>query len=458
MLNISENSISAFVDTKDFKTFNILSKRKLRYLAVYLMLLFIVGVIAAMFLPWTQNIQSKGYLTTLTPDQKPQAIQSVIAGRLEKWFVQEGNLVEAGDTIVYISEVKSEYFDPQLIDRVNEQVAAKSQSVNSYDSKVKSLEKQYQALTQAQNLKIQQLKNKIQQSRLKIASDSLEIIAIQTNFDIAQKQQKRTQELFDKGLKSLTDLEAKNLKLQETQAKLNIQQNKLLTQRNELLNLQIEISSTESEYQDKLAKSQSDKFSALSNKLDAQATTSKLENQLSNYSQRQKFYYITAPQAGYVTKAIKKGLGEIIKEGTDIVTIMPAQYDLAVESYIKPRDLPLIEIGTQVQLQFDGWPSIAFSGWPNAALGTFDGTVFAIDQFISDNGSYRILVLPDEIEKTWPDLLRVGTGTKTFMLLKDVPIWYEIWRQLNGFPPDFYKKEKEKQQEIKRKAPIKSVK
>jgi hypothetical protein len=24
------------------------------------------------------------------------------------------------------------------------------------------------------------------------------------------------------------------------------------------------------------------------------------------------------------------------------------------------------------------------------------------------------------------------------MLLNDVPVWYEIWRQLNGFPPEYY--------------------
>jgi hypothetical protein len=22
-------------------------------------------------------------------------------------------------------------------------------------------------------------------------------------------------------------------------------------------------------------------------------------------------------------------------------------------------------------------------------------------------------------------------------MLKDVPIWYELWRQFNGFPPDY---------------------
>ena len=83
----------------------------------------------------------------------------------------------------------------------------------------------------------------------------------------------------------------------------------------------------------------------------------------------------------------------------------------------------------------------------------------AIDQFISDNGFYRILISPQEgAEKKWPEELRVGTGANAFLLLKDVPIWYEIWRQLNGFPPDYYQEDGKKEFKIKRKAPLKSVK
>jgi hypothetical protein len=32
----------------------------------------------------------------------------------------------------------------------------------------------------------------------------------------------------------------------------------------------------------------------------------------------------------------------------------------------------------------------------------------------------------------------VGGGAVGFALMSDVPIWYELWRQVNGFPPDLY--------------------
>ena len=41
---------------------------------------------------------------------------------------------------------------------------------------------------------------------------------------------------------------------------------------------------------------------------------------------------------------------------------MPADYDLAVETYVRPIDLPLVHIGERVRVQFDGWPPIVFSG------------------------------------------------------------------------------------------------
>jgi hypothetical protein len=171
---------------------------------------------------------------------------------------------------------------------------------------------------------------------------------------------------------------------------------------------------------------------------DAEAVVTKLQNQYMNYSLRTGMYYITSPQDGYITKAIQSGIGETIKDGTSIISIMPAKYDLAVEMYVKPLDLPLLNKGQHVRIQFDGWPAIVFSGWPNTSYGTYGGQIFAIDNLISENGMYRILVAPDKEDHPWPEALRVGAGTSSIILLKDVPIWYELWRKINGFPPDYY--------------------
>ena len=101
-------------------------------------------------------------------------------------------------------------------------------------------------------------------------------------------------------------------------------------------------------------------------------------------------------------------------------------------------DLPFISTGRKVRIEFDGWPSLQFSGWPNASVGTFGGIVSVIDRVDSKPGSFRILVAPDPDTEAWPEQIRMGSGIKGWVMLNDVPIWFELWRQLNGFPPSIY--------------------
>ncbi len=445
MLNVSKNSIQGKLNEQDFRSFAMVKEHKSARVFFRLLLIFFILFGTTLFLPWTQNIRSKGYVTTLRPDQRPQTIHSVIAGRIENWFVQEGDFVEKGDTILFISEIKDEYFDPQLLSRTQDQIKAKELTVNSYMEKVKSLDEQIDALLKTKQLKIQQAENYVKQAELSIQSDSMELEAAIANCNIARERVKRTTELHQDGLKSLTDLESRKLKFQEAQAKKISAENKLLGSKNKLINTKVELSSIDNQYKNKLSKAESEKYAALSKMYDAEAVVTKMQNQYINYSVRTGFYYITAPQDGYITKTIRSGIGETVKDGEELLSIMPARYDLAVAMYINPMDLPLIRKEHSIRFMFDGWPSIIFSGWPNLSYGTFGGKVVAIDNFISENGKYRILVAPDKSDEKWPEGLRVGSGANGMALLKTVPIWYELWRNLNGFPPDYYTSSEKKE-------------
>ncbi|WP_396158580.1 HlyD family secretion protein [Flavobacterium sp.] len=452
MLNISnKNSIpvsnlekhSAVQQLNNPKHYKILNK---------ILVIFSILCVIVIFLPWTQNISGSGAVTTLKPNQRPQTIQSLISGRIEKWYVNEGDYVEKGDTILFISEIKEDYLDPNLVENTKNQMNAKVDAVGAYEGKVEALGSQMGAINNERNLKSKQAKNKIKQAILKIKSDSMDLEAIKTQIKIANTQFKRAVQLNKEGLKPLTDVEEKRLKLQEIEAKIITQENKLLSSENELINARVEISRINAEYSEKFSKAQSDQYTAQSNKYDTKAQVNKLENQYQNYKIRNGMYYITAPQSGYVNRALKSGLGENIKEGTPIVSIMPAKYDIAVETYVSPNDFPLIQKGEKVRVWFDGWPTIVFSGWPNLSYGTFGGKIVAIENFISENGKYRILIAPDEDDKhKWPKQLSIGSGAQTMALLNEVPIWYEVWRTLNGFPPNYYKTTKEKNKNVSEK-------
>jgi multidrug resistance efflux pump len=438
MLNISPNKLNEKVDLSGYMAAQkVFHRRHYKHFNRFLLSFAIIGLIV-LFLPWTQNIQGEGFLTTLDPQHRPQTIQSPIPGRIEKWYVREGDYVRAGDTILFMSEVKNEYFDPRLIERTGIQIEAKSMSVTSYQEKVRALQNQIEALKNEQQLKLQQARNKLIQANLKVKSDSIDLEAAKTNISIAERQYNRTTQLQEEGLKAVTDVETKKLKLQETQAKLISQENKLLASKNEVINAEVEIGRIQAEYMDKISKAQSEQYTAQSSQFDSEAQVTKLENEYANYERRSEMHYIRAPQNGFINKAMQAGLGETFKEGDELVNIMPSDYDMAVETFVDPIDLPLMHLGEKIRIQFDGWPVIIFSGWPNVSYGTYGGEVVAIETFISPNGKYRILVAPDPQDHPWPEDLRVGSGANTIALLEDVPIWFELWRQLNGFPPNYY--------------------
>jgi multidrug efflux pump subunit AcrA (membrane-fusion protein) len=398
------------------------------------------GLIIILFIPWTQNIKATGNLTTLRQEQRPQQLNTIIGGKIAKWHVKEGDFVKAGDTIMQLSEIKDDYLDPNLLGRTQEQLAAKQLSVDGYKNKVGAAEMQINALGQGKNLKVEQIENKLRQQKMKLQSDSMEMISAQNDFKIFTEQFRRQKNMYDSGLISLTQLEQRNMSYQSANAKNTSASIKFLNAKQELLILQLEMNGAVQDYNEKISKASGDKFQSVAQIAGSQGEISKLQNQYMNYDIRSKMYFITAPQSGQIVNAKKAGIGEILKEGEMLVEIVPDNFQYAVEIFVRPVDLPLLQIGQKVRFMFDGFPAIVFSGWPQASYGTFGGKISAIENTISNNGKFRILVAEDNKEKKWPTQLKMGTGTQAMALINDVPIWYELWRNINGFPPDFYKK------------------
>lgn len=394
----------------------------------------IIGVFA---LPWTQNIEANGRVISMEPNQRPQGVQSVIAGRIEKWYVQEGDWVKAGDTLLFLSEVKVDYFDPELLQNTESQIKSKEGSVSNYMEKVRALDNQIDALLNAREIKREQIITKLEQVKLKIRTDSTDLVAVENNARVAQEQMKRFDQMYQQGIISKTDWESRQVSLQNAQAKVNDQKNKLAISKNELINTYRDYKGVDAEYRDKVSKAESDKYSTMSAMYDAEAQVTKLQNQYNNYDRRTGFYYLLAPQDGFVSRATKSGIGETVKEGEEVVRITPNRFDEAVEIFIDPVNTPLVHEGENVRLIFDGWPAFVISGWSQMSTGLFDGQIIGIDPVIQENGQLRVWVKPNQPD-AWPAQLRQGGGARAFLLLNDVPLGYELWRMLNAFPPDYY--------------------
>jgi multidrug efflux pump subunit AcrA (membrane-fusion protein) len=392
-----------------------------------------------LFLPWTQNIRAKGKVTTLRLEDRPQELNTIIPGRVVKWYVKEGDFVKKGDTILQLGEVKVEYFDPTLLKRTQQQISAKNRSIAAYEGKANTADTQIMALESALKFKLQSLDNKIEQQKMKITSDSADLAAAQIAVNAYKRQIQAAKVMLDSGAISLIEFEKRSVNYQEGVAKVTSVSNKLNQSKQELLNLKIEKNGVRQEYNDKFAKALGDRLASESSVASAEAEVFKLENTLSNYDARQQLYFIVAPQSGQITKAKKAGIGEMLKEGDMVVEVVPTTQNLAVEMFVNPMDLPLINKNQKVRFVFDGFPAIVFSGWPSSSYGTYSGVISAVETSISPNGLFRVMVKEDPEDRKWPEVLKLGGGASGIALLKDVPVWYELWRNINGFPPEYYK-------------------
>lgn len=391
----------------------------------------------AMFLPWQQNIRARGEMTALMPQDRPQKIQCPIDGTIAKWNVAEGQKVDSGQVLLTIAEVKDKYIDPDMILRLEEGIFAKGEAIGAKRDKVEAKERQLTALEDGLKIKLKQFDNKIQQALLKVESDSIAWEASKIDLKNADRQHSANQELYAKGLISLTKLEGVRSKYQQAVSKEVASRTKFEMAINEYQNAILGKNVTRNEMLDKIAKTDSELSTTLSDIADSEGALAKARNELSSMEVRAGMRVIRAPQNGVVVQALSSGIGENVKSGQVLLTLVPEDPHLAAAIYIKTMDVPLIEEGRHVRLRFDGWPSIQFSGWPSVSVGTFGGKVEVVDFVNQPDGTFRVLITQDlhEKDEEWPEELRMGTGVFGWVMLEEVPIWYELWRQINGFPP-----------------------
>jgi len=155
---------------------------------------------------------------------------------------------------------------------------------------------------------------------------------------------------------------------------------------------------------------------------------------------RQSLQVVRAPRDGVILRLAAGDAATFVDVGDIIATFVPDNATRAIELFIDGRDVALVRPGAKVRLQFEGWPVVQFSGWPSVAIGTFGGRVTAIDPSATRTGTFRVLVSEDTDDPNpWPDqdFVRFGSSARGWVLLETVPVGYEIWRQLNNFPPNF---------------------
>lgn len=407
---------------------------------ISLLLLAFAGCVAfaVMVVPWRQFVFAPGEVSVFNPMDRPQPIDAQIKGRLVELSVVEGQMVEKGDAIAILEDRDSKFLDPKRIQRIAEQIAALQEKQSATRQQLSALEGQGQAIDRALGAALPAAEAKARQAGQKTEVLRRQIRLANQDILTARLQRDRVETLFDQGLKSKRDLELAVQKLVEEETKLQKLEGDI-----DVVSTDIEIANLEqaktaadlAEKQQKVAEGIAKARSVIA---ETEEKIKKLEGEASAIQVREELQKIVAPRNGQITKLKNVGPGHMIKEGDTLATLVPPQQSLGVELYVKGLDTPLVEVGRPVRIMFEGFPAVPFVGWPWASVGTFGGTVAVVDPTGAEEGKegFRVWVLPDPNEPEWPPTsrLRIGSKVNGWILLDDVPLYYEIWRQLNAFP------------------------
>lgn len=408
---------------------------------VSLLLLLLAGLVTLgmLVVPWRQTVLAQGQVAVFDPMQRPQPVDAQIKGRLVRLAVVEGQDVKRGQLIAILEDRDSKFLDPQQQLRWREQLRALADKESATVSQISALQGQTAALADATSAALPAAEAKAAQARQKVQVLKQQLRIGEQDVLTARLQQERIQALFDEGLRSKRDLELAVQKQVETETYLQKMKGDITLAETDIELARLErakIAADLSEKQQKVAESIAKAQGELA---EIREKMEKLRSEAAILDVRRDLQKVYAPIDGRVVKLSKVGPGHMIKEGDTLATIVPPQQKLGVELYVRGLDTPLVEVGRPVRLMFEGFPAVPFVGWPWAAVGTFGGRVAVVDPVSTQaegKSGFRVWIEPDPSQPAWPtpDRLRIDSKATGWIMLDDVPVYYEIWRQLNAFP------------------------
>ena len=414
-----------------------------KILSRVLLALLVTLALALTITPWQQNVQGSGRVIAFHPEERPQNIDAPVEGRIAKWYVVEGSKVKKGDPIVDLSDN-----DPAILERLAQERTATVSTVAAGQRRVQAIEDRIRGLELTLKTGVSAAKARVQMAIDRVAAAEQSLEAAKSALTTAKLQIERQRGLAAKGLTSTRNVELAELDFQQKTADVERATASLNAAKNEKLSLESELQRVDADSQSRIDEAWSSHASAASDVAKAQAEVTKVEVRLA----RQSTQRITAPIDGTVFRVIGRQSGELLKSGDQICVLVPNANNNVVELFMNGNDTPLIAPGRSVRLQFEGWPALQFVGWPSVAVGTFGGRVLLVDSTDNGQGKFRVLVEADPTDEPWPgqNYLRQGVRANGWVLLNQVPLGYELWRQFNGFPPSVAQSEPGKESKDKK--------
>ncbi len=390
--------------------------------------------VALIFVPWRQNIQGLGEVIALDPLDRPQTVEAPVAGRVAHFTITENSYLAEGDLICEIVDI-----DPLRLQRLEQERRALELQKMAAENQVQQYEGQIQNLELTRTNAVDSAKYRVEMARQRIRSWEEAVKAAEATLQTANQHLVRMQNLFKAQLATQRDLQIAERDQENARADLDSDRAQVEASRNELSAAEQEVERTQNSANAAISSASASRDEAKAKVQDIAGKLAKLATDIS----RQESQKVLAPRAGRVNRLFVATNGEVVGVKDPLIELVPEAKQYAAQIYVKGMDAPLIQPGDEVRMRFDGWPAVQFAGWPSVAVGTFGGRVRLVDPRDDGKGRFRVIIEPDVNEPPWPSsqYLRQGVRAEGYVLLRDVTLGYEFWRQLNGFPPTVEPKE-----------------
>ena len=418
----------------------------------------VVGFLLLMFVPWTQTITTIGQLSAYSPYERPQDIEAQIIGRIKKWHVFEGVRVKQGELILELEDIDPIFLSPELLALLEQQKIALEQTRAAALDRAKRLEIRIGEMENLVKAAVPSAEARVVEAENKVRAAEQRIVAAKVAYDTAELNVDRHRQLSTQGLVSQRELELTIQAAIASKAELKGAEAQLKAAQQDMKALSFGRDQISADVLQQLLKAEALRAEALANAAMAADQLASISLRLSNATQRRIYSRIVAPIDGTVVKMAEVGPGETIKQGDKLVRISPTSADKAAELVADGLDAPLLNPGRKVRLLFYGVPAIPLPAWPELMAGTFGGVIKVVAQVDDGKGNFRFWVVPDPEDRPWPEQAcaaettelwpkvwpwktqacgRQGMKIMGWVILNRVPLWYELWRRFNLFPPDY---------------------
>ena len=405
------------------------TSRFARRLARWLVVLMVLSILGMAILPWQQTSRGTGEVVAFIPQERQQTIESPVEGVVVAVTsgLVDGSVVKQGDVILELQPVVAD-----LEQQLEAQLRDLQIKLQTAVAKAEAHGQNVIGYTEARDFAVSAAEQLVEAAREKLESKQSLLSGYESELWQAEQNLQRQEKLQQLGIKAAREVEILQKERDVAQSRLDSLNEEIASLDREWAAQQDLLEENRNVAQTKIDYARAMQQDALGNAASIRKDIKDLEIKQAPLERQT----ITAPRDGTIFRLPVYERGQMVRKGEALLTLVPEVTQTAVQLMVPGNDMPLIQPGQEVRLQFEGWPAVQFPGWPSVAVGTFSGEVALVDPTDNGAGQFRILVVPRPGEPAWPSnrFLRQGVRANGWVMLNQVALGYEVWRQLNGFP------------------------